>query len=68
MRHISCRRWAAILSVVGAMMPFPGHADERKQLAFDTVERNATQMTLSIDSMIYFGELRMKEVECSKLL
>jgi aminobenzoyl-glutamate utilization protein B len=68
MRHISCRRWAAILSVVGAMMPFAGHADERKQLAFDTVERNAAQMTLLSDSLFYFGELGMQEVESAKLL
>jgi len=33
------------------MLPFAGHADERKQLVFDAVERNAAQMTLLSDSI-----------------
>jgi aminobenzoyl-glutamate utilization protein B len=50
------------------MLPFAGHADERKQLAFDALERNTAQMTLLSDSLFYFGELGMQEVETSKLL
>src|SRR4029077_10220534 len=69
MRQISCRRWAAILAVVGTMLPFAGAvADERKQLAFETIDRNAAQMTLLSDSLFYFGELGMQEVESTKLL
>jgi aminobenzoyl-glutamate utilization protein B len=69
MRQIFGRRWAAILSVIGMMLPLAGAAaDERKQLAFDTVDRNAAQMTLLSDSLFYFGELGMQEVESTKLL
>jgi aminobenzoyl-glutamate utilization protein B len=43
-------------------------ADERKQLAFDVVDRNAQQMTDISDSIFYFGELGMQEFESTKLL
>jgi aminobenzoyl-glutamate utilization protein B len=43
-------------------------ADERKQLAFEVIERNAQQMTDVSDSLFYFGELGMQEVESTKLL
>lgn len=69
MSRISCLRWVAILSLVGTILPLAGaSADERKQLAFDTIDRNAAQMTLLSDSIFYFGELGMQEVESSKLL
>jgi aminobenzoyl-glutamate utilization protein B len=64
----SRRRWAAFLLVAGSMLPFAVQADERKQLAFDAVDRNAAQMTLLSDSLFYFGELGMQEVESTKLL
>jgi aminobenzoyl-glutamate utilization protein B len=50
------------------MLPFAAQADERKQLAFDAIDRNAAQMTLLSDSLFYFGELGMQEVESTKLL
>src|SRR5882757_1406760 len=69
MSRISCLRWAAILSLVGTILPFASASgDERKQLAFETVDRNAAQMTLLSDSLFYFGELGMQEVESTKLL
>src|SRR5882757_8675570 len=43
-------------------------ADERKQLAFEVIERNAQQMTDISDSLFYFGELGMQEFESAKLL
>ena len=46
----------------------PVAADERKQLAFETVDRNAQAMTDISDSIYYFGELGMQEFEASKLL
>ena len=46
----------------------PVAADERKQLAFEVVDRNAQQMTDISDSIYYFGELGMQEFEGSKLL
>jgi hypothetical protein len=38
-------------------------ADDRKQLAFEVIERNAQQMTDISDSLYYFGELGMQEFE-----
>jgi aminobenzoyl-glutamate utilization protein B len=46
----------------------PARADERKQLAFDVVERNAQQMTDLSDAIFYFGELGMQEFESTKLI
>jgi aminobenzoyl-glutamate utilization protein B len=43
-------------------------ADERKQFAFDVIDRNAQAMTDISDSIYYFGELGMQEFEGSKLL
>ncbi len=54
--------------MIGALLPLPANADERKQLAFDVVERNAEQMALLSDSIFYFGELGMQEFESTKLL
>src|SRR3954471_15697499 len=42
--------------------------DERKKLAFDTIERNATQLALIGDSLYYFAELGMQEFESAKFL
>jgi aminobenzoyl-glutamate utilization protein B len=46
----------------------PASADDRKQLAFDVVDRNVQQMTDISDSIYYFGELGMQEFEGAKLL
>ena len=46
----------------------PASADERKQRAFDVIERNAQQMFDLSDSIFYFGELGMQEFESTKLL
>src|ERR1700741_4058881 len=43
-------------------------ADERKQLAFEVIDRNAQQMTDISDSIYFFGELGMQEFEGSKLI
>jgi aminobenzoyl-glutamate utilization protein B len=43
-------------------------ADERKDLAFEVIDRNAQQMTDISDSIYYFGEIGMQEFEGSKLL
>ncbi len=42
--------------------------DERKKLAFDTIERNAEQLATIGDSLYYFAELGMQEVESAKFL
>src|SRR5947209_4047878 len=46
----------------------PAAADDRKQLAFEVVDRNAQAMTDISDSIYYFGELGMQEFESTKLL
>ena len=69
MLRTSCWRRAAIAALVGTILPLAAAtADERKQLAFETIDRNAAQMTLLSDSLFYFGELGMQEVESTKLL
>ena len=66
MRGGGCR--LAVLALIGALWPLAANADERKQLAFDVVERNAEQMALLSDSIFYFGELGMQEFESTKML
>jgi aminobenzoyl-glutamate utilization protein B len=69
MRHPLIARCAGLLSLLGCLIPFAGHAvDARKELAFEVVERNAEQAALLSDSIFYFGELGMQEFESSKLL
>src|SRR5437763_7240178 len=58
-------------AIVGLALAVPlptAAADDRKQLAFDVVERNVQAMTDISDSIYYFGELGMQEFESSKLL
>src|SRR4051795_4820398 len=50
------------------MLPIAATADERKDLAFEVIDRNAQQMTDISDSIYYFGEMGMQEFEGSKLL
>jgi aminobenzoyl-glutamate utilization protein B len=59
-----------IILALGLVVPLAcvAAADERKQLAFELVDRNALQMTDISDSLFYFGELGMQEVESTKLL
>ena len=56
------------IAIVFAVAATAASADERKQLAFDVVERNAQQMTDISDSLFYFGELGMQEFESAKLI
>ncbi|MCC6776596.1 MAG: amidohydrolase [Hyphomicrobiales bacterium] len=57
---------ALVLSI--ALAAPAAAADERKQLAFDVIDRNARQMTDISDELFYFAELGMQEVESVKLL
>jgi aminobenzoyl-glutamate utilization protein B len=69
MRFDKLRPWIGVVSVLGVMLPLGSQAaDERKQLAFEVVDRNAQQMTDLSDSLYYFGELGMQEFESTKLL
>ena len=42
--------------------------DERKKLAFDTIDRNAAELATIGDSIYYFAELGMQEHESAKFL
>ena len=68
MKHHTVR-WIHLIAI-GLLLPVIGEgaADERKQLAFEVVERNAQQMADISDSLFYFGELGMQEFESAKLL
>ena len=69
MRCRQGRSWRiGILSFALAVRTAGAGADERKQLAFDVIERNAQQMAAISDSLFYFGELGMQEFESTKLL
>jgi aminobenzoyl-glutamate utilization protein B len=60
---------AGLLAALGLLVPLASHAaDERKQLAFDAVDRNAAQMAAISDAIFFFGEPGMQEVESTKLL
>jgi aminobenzoyl-glutamate utilization protein B len=65
---ISC--WMKTALALAFILPLAGAAaaDERKQLAFEVVDRNAQQMTDISDSIYYFAELGMQEFESTKLL
>src|SRR3954452_3417738 len=61
--------WTKLLLVAGIALPLAGAAaDERKDLAFQVIDRNAQAMTDISDSIYYFGEIGMQEFEGSKLL
>src|SRR5437016_8818822 len=69
MQHKMTRRTVGLLAVGLACSPaLPATADDRKQLAFDVVDRNAQAMADISDSIYYFGELGMQEFESTKLL
>lgn len=62
-------RLAAIAAVAfGFSVAGGAQTDARKQLAFDTIERNAEQLWTIGDSLYYFGELGMQEYESAKFL
>src|SRR5262245_42910929 len=67
MRTIMLRQ-LGLVSILALMVPIAATADERKDLAFQVIDRNAQQMTDISDSIYYFGEMGMQEFEGSKLL
>src|ERR1051326_2856270 len=59
----------AALGITGLLSPqLSQAADDKKSFAFSVVDRNVQQMTDISDSLYYFGELGMQEVESTKLL
>jgi aminobenzoyl-glutamate utilization protein B len=65
-------KFASILiggvALAGALAPLAVRADARKQLAFETIDRNAVEMAALSDSIFFFGEPGMQEFESTKLL
>ena len=59
---------SVLFSVSALALASGAGADDRKQLAFEVIDRNAQQMTDISDSIYYFGELGMQEFESTKLL
>jgi aminobenzoyl-glutamate utilization protein B len=55
-------------ALAGALVPLTAQADERKQLVFETIDRNAEQMAAISDAIFFFGEPGMQEFESTKLL
>src|SRR5690349_24149066 len=51
-----------------ALLPPTARGDERKQLAFETIDRNAEQMAALSDAIFFFGEPGMQEIETTKML
>jgi hypothetical protein len=70
MQRRSSSRWSKTVLTFALVLPLAcaAGADERKQLAFEVIERNAQQMTDISDALFYFGELGMQEFESTKLL
>src|SRR5215475_7743970 len=50
------------------MMSNRGNLSAEQQFIFDTVDRNAKAIALTGDSIFYFGELGMQEVETARLM
>src|SRR5499427_7179864 len=67
MRTIILRQ-LGLVSILSVMVPIAATADERKDLAFEVIDRNVQKMTDISDSIYYFGEMGMQEFEGSKLL
>ncbi len=58
-----------LLMATACLLPLACQAaDDKKQLAFDVVDKNVQQMTDISDSIYFFGELGMQEFESTKLL
>ena len=69
MQHKMARRVVGLVAAgLACSLALPAAADDRKQLAFEVVDRNAQAMTDISDSIYYFGELGMQEFESTKLL
>jgi aminobenzoyl-glutamate utilization protein B len=58
----------AALGLLASIAPAAAEPDARKALANEIIERNADQIALIGDSLFYFGELGMQEVESTKFL
>lgn len=67
MRRLLAGAAGAVLCVAAWAMPAAAQSDP-KATAFQAIDRNADQLALIGDSLFYFGELGMQEVESAKFL
>jgi aminobenzoyl-glutamate utilization protein B len=58
----------AATAIISTLFIVPASAEGPKDLAYQVVERNADTMASIGDSIFYFGELGMQEVESTRLL
>ena len=49
-------------------VPAAAQTDARKTLAYEAIDRNADQIATIGDTVYYFGELGMQEIESSKFV
>ena len=70
MQRRSSSRWSKTVLTFALVLPLAcaAGADERKQLAFEVIERNAKTITDIGDALFYFAEPGMQEFESTKLL
>ncbi len=60
---------AAIALGLGALaVPARAQTDARKALAYEAIDRNADEIATIGDTVYYFGELGMQEIESSKFV
>jgi aminobenzoyl-glutamate utilization protein B len=57
-----------VIFLISANTAVAAEADARKALAYEVVDRNADQIALIGDTVYYFGELGMQEVESTQFL
>jgi aminobenzoyl-glutamate utilization protein B len=62
------RRALLILLGLALALPCIAQVDERKQIAFDIIERNADQIATVGDVLYYHAELGMQELESTRFL
>ena len=60
---------AAVLLGLGVLAgPAAAQTDARKALAYEAIDRNADQIATIGDTVYYFGELGMQEIESAKFV
>jgi aminobenzoyl-glutamate utilization protein B len=68
MNHMLLRTAAIVLGLGAFAVPAAAQTDARKALANEVIDRNADQIATIGDTVYYFGELGMQEIESSKFV
>ena len=67
-RNLLPQSAAVLLGLAVLAGPAAGQTDARKALAYEAIDRNADQIATIGDTVYYFGELGMQEIESSKFV